>query len=812
MPVFTCRLVSDSALPRLRHRLALSPLPLLLRAAGVGILMGTVTGAAQANALSCTPEPQPMARRTAAAPEPEDPNSPVELQAQSLRSQLAQETLASGAVELHRAGLVLTADSLRYLHEQDRVIAQGRVHITQGGNQFDSEQASYVLNTQRGELQAPRFRLSRAQAGGQARDLAFDGTRSLSANDVAYSSCDRPAGEEPDWVLRMDHLSLDFEHNEGRAEGAVLRFLGTPILALPVLSFPATEAPKSGWLPPSLSIDTTAGAAISVPYYWRIAPNLDATLAPEISTKRGSGLRGDFRYLWEHNAGRLEYHLLPNDRVQERERYSTLVEHEGNLPALGLRYGLHSEHASDDAYWKDFSDYLPSLTPRLLPRQAWTQGAWQVDRFVALESYARVQTWQVLQDSSAWITPPYQRQPQVGMRAQVQGPWGLRYNAEAEANHFTLGTLLPTGVLNTPTLPQEGRRLHLTQSVSRPWDNGWAWFTPQLSLNQASYRYHYVKQAESDLITRDDGVPLGRPIHLTRQRNVPTFSMDAGLRFERDATPFGQSMVQTLEPRIHYVYTPYRHQDDLPLFDTAVSDFNAVSIYADNAFTGIDRISDANQVTFGATSRLLDRQNGVEVLRFGAAQRYLFRPQRLTATGSNGNSSSNFSDMLLYASGRFHPHWYADSALQYDFDFKRPVRTLASIRYQPAPFHTLAATYRYTRQLTEQTELAWQWPIYRGDPGAGSGGCQRVLYGVGRVSYNMRDSRLADSLAGIEYDAGCWIMRAVAQRVTTGSTGATTRVMLQLELVGLSRLGTNPLQTLKDNIPGYRLLRDNDSP
>ena len=61
---------------------------------------------------------------------------------------------------------------------------------------------------------------------------------------------------------------------------------------------------------------------------------------------------------------------------------------------------------------------------------------------------------------------------------------------------------------------------------------------------------------------------------------------------------------------------------------------------------------------------------------------------------------------------------------------------------------------------------------------------------------------------GFEYDAGCWIARVVAERLSTGSSNATTRLLFQIEFVGLSRLGSNPLQVLKDNVPGYRLLRD----
>ena len=79
---------------------------------------------------------------------------------------------------------------------------------------------------------------------------------------------------------------------------------------------------------------------------------------------------------------------------------------------------------------------------------------------------------------------------------------------------------------------------------------------------------------------------------------------------------------------------------------------------------------------------------------------------------------------------------------------------------------------------------------------------------MGRFNYSLRDSRITDSVIGAEYDAGCWIGRLVAERLSTGRSEATTRLMLQLELVGLSRIGSNPLRVLKDNIPGYHLLRE----
>ena len=117
------------------------------------------------------------------------------------------------------------------------------------------------------------------------------------------------------------------------------------------------------------------------------------------------------------------------------------------------------------------------------------------------------------------------------------------------------------------------------------------------------------------------------------------------------------------------------------------------------------------------------------------------------------------------------------------------------MRYSPGPYRTVGLTYRLTRGLSEQVELGWQWPVY--GPGArrrarrarrrGGSGCGGTLYSVGRVNYSTRDSRLTDSIVGLEYDAGCWIGRVVVERLSTGRSEATTRLLLQLELVGLSR-------------------------
>ncbi|WP_324158471.1 LPS-assembly protein LptD [Ideonella sp.] len=722
------------------------------------------------------------------------PKLPVELSADTVHSTMDQETVAEGEVELRQGQLTLTADMLRYYAPTQWARAAGHVQLQRDGDRFSGTAAELNLATREGFVLQPTYHFERTGAGGRAERIDFVSDKRLSARRADYTSCPRDGaadGVEPDWVLSADRLDLDFEHNDGVAHGAVLHFLGVPILAAPAISFPATSERRSGWLPPELDSDTRGGVSLAVPYYWNLAPNYDLITTPSIAALRGLGLQAEFRYLQPSDEGRVEVHTLPHDRVVGRERHAYEWVHDGHFGSGdgsdGWRYGTNLMRASDDDYWKDFANQLPSLTRRLLPQAAGAERRYALSPDTSLDLYAHLQGWQVLQDTET-ILPPYQRVPQLGLRGRGRlggEDVGLQWEFEAEANRFELADR-PVGD-DRP----DGARAHLLGALSRPFDEGWGWFIPRASFNAASYR---TDTAMSD--QRRDA-----------SRVIPTLSADAGLRFDRDSELFGRALRQTLEPRLHYVNTPWREQTALPLFDTAPSDFNAVSIYADNPFSGIDRVADTHQVTLGATSRWRETGSGIERLRLGVAQRFLFRDQRLTPEGVEGDKRA--SDLLLFGSGTLFQNWIFDATVQYNASIDRPVRSIVAARYQPAPFYTLAGTYRYARDLSEQFELGWQWPLYRGDKRAN--GCGGTLYGVGRVNFSMRDNRVTDSIAGLEYDAGCWIARFVAQKVSTGLAESTTHWMLQLELVGLSRLGSNPLKVLKDNIPGYRLLRDDDA-
>ncbi|MEO5697762.1 MAG: LPS assembly protein LptD, partial [Burkholderiaceae bacterium] len=598
---------------------------------------------------------------------------------------------------------------------------------------------------------------------------------------------------DPAWLLETDRVSFDFATNTGVAEGGVLRFYGVPILAAPRLSFPLTDARKSGWLPPSIALDNTSGLQVAVPYYWNIAPSHDATFTPGVVSRRGVALGSEFRYLEPSFNGAVNLNLMPYDFLAESTRYALTGAHDSDF-GNDLRLKLRVLRVSDDDYWKDFSDHVLSPTPRLLASELLLSrpfGDWT--------GYARLQKWQVLQttDATTRIEAPFERSPQIGARYAGRLGGGFEIGFEGEFNRFTN----PTNA--TVSARPAGTRVHALGSLSWPWVTpGWS-LTPRVSFNAASYA---VDQ------------PFGASTPAANgSRIIPTVSLDSAWVFERDTRFFGTAVRQTLEPRLLYVNTPYRDQSGLPNFDASAKDFNFDSIFTENAFSGVDRVSDAHQITAGVTTRVLDAKTGEERLRLGVAQRYLLRDQLVTPDGQP--LRQRFSDLLLLGSTTLIPAWTLEASVQYSPENRNVSKSVVGARYSPGPFRTVSATYRLTRGLTDQVELGWQWPIYGSVPastrnerpaGASSGSCNGTLYGVGRINYSTLEKRLIDSLIGLEYDAGCWIGRVVASRFSTGLSETTTRLSVQLELVGLSRLnlGSNPLQYLKDNIPGFQLLRD----
>jgi LPS-assembly protein len=288
--------------------------------------------------------------------------------------------------------------------------------------------------------------------------------------------------------------------------------------------------------------------------------------------------------------------------------------------------------------------------------------------------------------------------------------------------------------------------------------------------------------------------------------------------FERDEAFFGRTFIQTLEPRAFYVRTPYRNQNYLPNYDSGDGGFNIATVFTENAFVGNDRISDANLLTLGVTSRLLDNATGAEVARAGLVQRLRFEDQNVKLTPEAPAVTDRLSDVLVGGSVNWTRQWSMDASAQYNPKLGVSERSTLGARYSPTHYRIITAAYRRQRAASEQIDVGWQWPVNDlwGDkgqdlgPGRGQGGGR--WYSVGRMNFNVLDHQLVDSLIGFEYDGCCWIARAVMQRTQTGLTTANTKIMFQLELVGLSRIGNNPLTALRTNIPQYQNLRSTLTP
>ncbi|HYF18878.1 MAG TPA: LPS-assembly protein LptD [Ramlibacter sp.] len=701
------------------------------------------------------------------------------------------ETTVEGNAELRRADTVIRANRLEYYHPDDLARARGNVRVNRAGNIFEGPLLELKVEAFEGFFNEPRYRFLRNDAYGQADRVDFLDEHRAVVRNATYTTCQREdyPGWMPAWILRADSIRLDNEEETGQARGAVVTFLGVPILPVPGLTFPLSDRRKSGLLPPTIGLDNINGFEFTQPWYWNIAPNRDATFYPTLMTKRGVDLGAEFRYLEAGYRGEVSANLMPSDQLRNRSRWGYIARHDGTLHNLPLvdagTVSLNLNRVSDDNYWRDFSRGSGTLTQRLLSSDGifgWSRGYWS--------GGLRTLAWQTLQDPLSPIVPPYDRMPQVyGRYARVDLPYGLEASVDLDYTHFQSD--------RTRTLQPNAQRSFVLGRLERPWQApGW-FVVPRMQLHSTQYQF-------------DANLANGRR---SADRTLPIFSVDSGLVFEREAAYFGRSFVQTLEPRAFYVYAPFRDQSQLPNYDSALIDFNFASIYTENAFGGHDRIADNNLLTLGATSRLVVPDTGAEAARFGIAQRLRFKDQRVTLPGVTP-VSERLSDLLLGASLNWDPQWTFDSTVQYNPKTRRSERATIGGRYNPSPYRVVSAAYRLQRNLSEQLDLGWQWPINdlwgdRGqDLGSGRGQGGGRFYSVGRLNFSLRDRRVVDTILGVEYDACCWIGRVVFERLQAGTNQSNKRIMFQLEFVGFSRLGSNALGTLRQNIPRYQLLRD----
>ena len=388
-----------------------------------------------------------------------------------------------------------------------------------------------------------------------------------------------------------------------------------------------------------------------------------------------------------------------------------------DLSSAGWAGGFNLNRVSDDKYFTDLSTLVAVTSRTTLPNEGSVlkTGTWGDKGNYAFSAFA--QTWQTLQtDPQVPITPPYNRMPQVSLTAFRQETLGGDFDLYSSYVQFEHPTLV------------SGKRAVAYPSYAFPLQNAYAYFVPKVGVHATRYSVD----------------PNTQGIDQQATRTLPILTADAGFTFERETSFTGLPFVQTLEPRLFYVYIPFREQSRLPNFESGTQDVSFATIFSENQFSGNDRINDANQVTIGVTTRLIHPDTGIERVRAAIAQRYYFQDQRVTLPGVPPRPDhTGSSDILTALSGTIVQYWTADAGWQYSTDTNQTQKFNVSTRYQPAAGKVLNLAYRHTVDLVKQTDLSFQWPL------------TSHWAAVGRWNWSIQDHRTLEGLAGVEYDGGC---------------------------------------------------------
>jgi len=716
--------------------------------------------------------------------------------------------------QVRRRDTGLKADRIDYAQDTGELDAEGNVRLRRDANLLTGSRLRYNTETETGSVEGAQFWLGVNAGAGSAEHIELFSRSRMRLTQVTYTGCDCP---EPAWEIRASKVDLDWDENDGVARNGVLYFKGVPILASPYLTFPIRDARKSGLLVPTYGTSSSSGFEVSTPFYLNLAPNYDATITPRYLARRGMQTAGEFRYLGRDFRGEFSGTYLARDRQLGVKRWLYSSRHQHNL-GRGVYADWNVSGTSDDDYFRDFSTLgLNEASTTYLAREG--RLGWN-GRYA--RGFARVYRTQSLFESDALTrVPQYDKMPEVVMQGARYDWRGLDVSVDGTATWFRplIGEQQIGGLWQDRRFGPDGQRFVIYPSVTLPLVRpGW-YVKPKAGVHVAHYNTQwYAGNARNTAAYNTQYAAVyGSPRNGGTTRTQPIFSLDTGMTFERDAAFFGKPVTQTLEPRAYYLRVPYRAQQGLPVYDTSLADFSFAQAFQENIYTGgWDRISNANQLTIGLTSRFLDAGSGAERFTFSAAQRLYFEDQRVLLPDEIPRENAR-SEYLLNTTAALTDTLSVQAALQYNTYQSQWDRAMAGLRWKPQRLALIAASYRYQRDALmpggggyapfaprgqNQLSLAVQWPL------------TQKWFAVGRIDYSLRRTqigtnpperrRITQAIAGLEYKGDCcWTARTVFQRYAVDARKSNTAVFFQLELRGLGMLGSDPMQMLSRSIPGY---------
>ncbi|MBL1261795.1 MAG: LPS-assembly protein LptD [Thiotrichaceae bacterium] len=684
----------------------------------------------------------------------------------------------SGKVAFVQAKQSLYARRAVYDKGLERLDAYDNVSITTADALFQGDSSRMWLANSTGTINHAQFQLRANHARGDAEQIIFESEDVTVLKKATYTTCDPT---RRDWLMTSSKIRLDRSTGMGSAHHAVLSFMHVPFFYLPYISFPIDDRRKSGVLPPAYRRSELNGVDFSVPYYLNLSPHRDATVTPRNIEKRGVVLNSEFRYLHRRNRGILNLEYMGRDRLYEKEmvegggkRGKATFTHSGN-PLQRIHTNIDLSYVTDPDYLSELGSSLSTSSVTHLQRSADIR--YQGDDW---SSKLRVQSYQTVDDIIPESARPYKRLPQLTFNS-------LRPIEENTLNYSLSGEYVAFERRDRLT----GRRLDLKPTISLPLSTDAAYFTPSLMVQHSRYD---LTRLPGDLTTTD-----------VLTRTLPLLTLDSGVFFERDTNIASRVYLHTLEPRLMYVYIPYREQSDIPVFDSGTPSFSFSRLFSTNRFSGIDRIGDTSRVTLAVTTRLIDQQTGVERLNASIGQIYYLRDRRVTLAADNVDKLKK-TDIVAQSSAYLRSDLRINANYQWDVDLHKVAKGSLQFNYNPAKRRILNVGYRYRNLSQSQVDASILWPIPH----------TRRWHIIGRKTRSLLDETTIESFIGLEYQTCCWKLHIVKHRFLNkalvdqaalpGGEGVDPydrSIFIQLELKGMGKLGKTIDDLLENGILGY---------
>ena len=707
----------------------------------------------------------------------------IEIEGNSLETLLDRKMNAKGNAILKKGNKTIKAEVIEYDEVSEKIITTGNTNIDLGSMSLRGSNLSFKLSDETGQMDDASFNFKNSDKQeksvikkgvvvtkrsydfrGDAKAIFFEGENKKRFQSSRITTCE---ADSDDWYLKSSNMEVNTKTDRANASNAILEFKGLPVLYTPYIDFSLNKNRKSGFLGSTFGTTSQSGFEFRVPYYFNISPNMDATLTARYLGKRGPLADGEFRYLTENYSGFNQLQYMNHDQSSGQDnRYYVKLDHQHKFNN-GWSASYNFQKVSDDTYFSDLATMIQVTSVVNLPQRANINYAGETWKFNAL-----TEKYQTLTNAS---NSPYQRLPQLNLSGRKDFDSYI-LDFKSQWAYFDRDEKFTYGLNEKPT----GSRLSITPGISVPFTETYGYIKPKLSANVRSYNLNNSNIGNKDIFT-------------------PIVSVDSGMYFDRTVNLQNQNFTNTLEPRLFYVYIPYKDQSALPNFDTGLADLNIQTLFSENQYNGQDRINDANQLTASITSKFIDK-NGKERLSGILAQRYYFEDRKIFGTELNAKKAN--SDIFMGATVRLANSLNLDAMFQYDPDSSKLLRSTLSSRYNPEPGKILNLSYRMIENVSDSNQdlkvfnAAGQWPL------------GNRFYSIARYNYDLKTSQTIEVLGGVEYDGGCWVARTVFDRISLPTNPEPNYTFfMQLELNGLGTIGSDARKLnnfLYRNVPGVR--------